>query len=136
MRLEQGEAVYTESGGMAWMSQGIDMATSGRGGGLGGMLGRALAGESLFLTTYTCTAQAALIVFTMETAGKVVPMELAPGESIIAQKDAFMVAEDDVKLEMHFRRNIGTGIFGGEGFILQKVTGPGLAFFEVAGEVR
>lgn len=135
VRLGQGDAVYTESGGMAWMSNGIDMATSGRGG-IGKMLGRALAGESLFLTTYTCQAQAGLIVFTMEAPGKIIPMELAAGESIIAQKDTFMVAEDDVDLEMHFRRKLGTGLFGGEGFILQKVTGPGLAFFEIAGEVR
>ncbi len=135
VKLAYGEAIYTESGGMAWMSEGIDMQTSGRGG-LGRMLGRALAGESLFLTTYTCQAQGGLIVFTPEMPGTIIAKELAPGESIIAQKDAFMCAQDSVELEMHFRKKLGTGLFGGEVFILQKVTGPGLAFFEIAGEVR
>lgn len=135
IRLKSGEAIYTESGGMAWMSGGIDMATGGRGG-IGKMFGRALAGESLFLTTYTCQAKEAMIVFTMESPGTIMPLELGAGQSMIAQKDSFMVAEDDVNLEMHFRRKLGTGLFGGEGFILQKLTGPGTAFVEIAGEVR
>lgn len=135
VRLKSGEALYTESGGMAWMSGGIDMATSGRGG-LGKMFGRALAGESLFLTTYTCQSKEGMIVFTMELPGTIMPLELGAGQSMIAQKDAFMVAEDDVQLEMHFRRKLGTGLFGGEGFILQKLTGPGIAFVEIAGELR
>jgi uncharacterized protein (TIGR00266 family) len=135
VQLQQGEAIYTESGGMAWMSQGIDMETSGRGG-LGKMLGRALSGESLFLTTYTCTAPSASIVFTPEAPGHIIPIPLQAGHSIIAQKDAFMCAEDSVDLEMHFRKRLGAGLFGGEGFILQKLTGPGTAFVEIAGEVR
>jgi uncharacterized protein (TIGR00266 family) len=133
--LQRGEAVFTESGGMAWMSDGIDMQTSGRGG-IGKMLGRALAGESLFLTTYTCTADQALIVFTPEAPGHIMANELADGESLIAQKDAFMCAEDSVDISMHFQRRLGSGLFGGEGFILQKLTGPGVAFTEIAGEVR
>ncbi|GAB4569926.1 MAG: TIGR00266 family protein [Anaerolineae bacterium] len=134
MQLERGEAVYTESGGMAWMTDGIAMKTSGRGG-LGKMLGRALAGESLFLTTYTCEAAQATIVFTPEAPGHIIPLPLQAGQSMIAQKDAFMVAEDDVQIEMHFRKRLGAGLFGGEGFILQKLTGPGMAFVEIAGEV-
>ncbi len=135
VKLEQGEAIYTESGGMAWMSEGISMETSGRGG-LGKMLGRALAGESLFLTTYTCQAVQASIVFTPEAPGHIIPVPLQAGHSMIAQKDAFMCAEDDVQIEMHFRKRLGAGLFGGEGFILQKLTGPGTAFVEIAGEVR
>ncbi|MEL6307434.1 MAG: TIGR00266 family protein [Chloroflexota bacterium] len=135
IRLQQGDAVYTESGGMAWMTNGIKMDTNSRGG-IGKMFGRALAGESLFLTTYTCEAPQALIVFTMESPGTILPVELGTGQSIIAQKDSFMVAEDDVTLEMHFRRKLSTGFFGGEGFILQKLTGPGTAFVEIAGEMR
>ncbi len=135
IRLTQGEAIYTESGGMAWMSDGIEMQTSGRGG-LGKMLGRALAGESLFLTTYTCKAPEATIVFTPEAPGAIIPVPLQAGFSIIAQKDAFMCAEDDVQMEMHFRKRLGTGLFGGEGFILQKLTGPGIAFVEISGEVQ
>lgn len=135
VRLQQGESIYTESGGMAWMSDGIQMETSGRGG-LGKMLGRAMSGESLFLTTYTCRASQASIVFTPEAPGHIVPVPLQAGHTIIAQKDAFMCAEDSVQLEMHFRKRLGAGLFGGEGFILQKLTGPGTAFVEIAGEVR
>jgi uncharacterized protein (TIGR00266 family) len=133
--LVRGESIYTESGGMAWMTDGIDMKTSGKGG-LGAMIGRKLAGESMFMTTYTCMAETGTITFTPESPGKVIPLNLRAGYSMIAQKDAFMCAQDTVQLEMHFRRKLGAGLFGGEGFILQKLTGPGLAFVEIAGEVQ
>ena len=133
--LAQGESVFTESGGMAWMTDGIDMKTSGRGG-LGAMIGRKLAGESMFMTTYTCTSSQGMITFTPESPGKIIPLNLKAGHSMIAQKDAFMCAESSVALEMHFRRKLGSGLFGGEGFILQKLTGPGTAFVEIAGEVQ
>ena len=135
VHLTRGEAIYTESGGMAWMSQGVDMSTNTKGGLMSG-LGRALAGESLFMTTYTCRSDQAFVVFTPEAPGKVVDIKLAQGQSLICQKDAFMCAEDNVKLEMHFRKKLGAGLFGGEGFILQKVTGPGAVFMEIPGEVR
>jgi uncharacterized protein (TIGR00266 family) len=135
IEMEAGEAVYTESGGMAWMRGDFDMKTSTRGGLLAG-LGRKLAGESLFMTTYTCRSGPGLITFTPEVMGKVLPFQLEAGQSLICQKDSFMVATASVKLEMHFRKRLGTGLFGGEGFILQKITGPGLVFLEVAGEVR
>ncbi|HSM55323.1 MAG TPA: TIGR00266 family protein [Candidatus Sulfomarinibacteraceae bacterium] len=133
--LSQGEAVYTESGGMAWMTGDIDMETNTRGGLMKG-LARSLAGESLFLTTYTCRGTGALITFTPEAPGSIITIELGPGESRICQKDAFMVAENSVELEVYFRKKLGTGLFGGEGFILQKLTGPGIAWAEIAGEVR
>lgn len=133
--LSQGESVYTESGGMAWMTGDIEMSTNTRGGLMKG-LARSLAGESLFLTTYTCTGPGGLITFTPEAPGSIIPVELGAGESRICQKDAFMVAEESVALEVHFRRRLGTGLFGGEGFILQKLTGPGTAWVEIAGELR
>ena len=133
--LTQGEAVYTESGGMAWMTGDIEMNTSTRGGLLKG-LGRRLAGESLFMTTYACRGASGLITFTPEAPGKILPFTLEAGQSLICQKDSFMCAEDSAKLEMHFRKRLGTGIFGGEGFVLQKITGPGTVFLEVAGDVR
>lgn len=135
IRMKAGESVFTESGGMAWMSGGIDMKTGGRGG-IGAMFGRALSGESLFLTTYTCEAKQGMVVFTMESPGSIMPIELEAGQTLIAQKDAFMVAQDGVEMEMHFRKKLGAGLFGGEGFILQKFTGPGMVFAEIAGEVR
>jgi uncharacterized protein (TIGR00266 family) len=133
--LAQGESVFTESGGMAWMRGKIAMETNTKGGVMAG-LGRALAGESLFMTTYTCKSPNGLIVFTPEVPGKVLPIELAAGQTLICQKDSFMCAQSSVKLEMHFRKKLGAGLFGGEGFILQKITGPGVAFIEIPGEVR
>lgn len=135
VHLKQGESIFTESGGMAWMRGNITMETSTRGGIMSG-LGRALAGESLFMTTYTCQSPDGLIVFTPEVPGKVLDVQLASGQSLICQKDAFMCAENSVTLEMHFRKKLGAGLFGGEGFILQKLSGPGMAFIEIPGEVR
>ena len=135
IHLNQGESIYTESGGMAWMRGSFDMETNTKGG-LGAGLGRMLAGESLFLTTYTCKSPDGVITFTPEFPGKVIPVELGTGQSLICQKDAFMCAQETVKLEMHFRKKLGAGLFGGEGFILQKITGPGMAFVEIPGEVR
>jgi len=135
IHLKKGESIYSESGGMAWMRGTFDMDTSTRGG-LGAGLGRMLAGESLFLTTYTCKSQDGLITFTPEFPGKVIDLNLTAGQSLICQKDAFMCAEESVKIEMHFRKRLGAGLFGGEGFILQKITGPGIAFLEIPGEVR
>ncbi|MBN1283812.1 MAG: TIGR00266 family protein [Anaerolineae bacterium] len=134
VRLGQGEAMYTESGGMAWLMGDVEMHTSGRGG-LGKMLGRMLSGESLFLTTYTCRGSQAMITFAPEAPGKIIVFELAAGQEIIAQKDSFMCAEDSTELAIHFRKRLGAGLFGGEGFIMQKVTGPGMAFLEVPGEI-
>lgn len=133
--LQAGESVYTESGGMAWMRGDLEMKTNTKGGLMAG-LGRALAGESLFMTTYVCRSSAGMVVFAPEAPGKIVAIDLAAGQSLICQKDAFMCAESSVKLEMHFRRKLGAGFFGGEGFILQKVTGPGTVFLEIPGEVR
>lgn len=135
VRLTQGESMYTESGGMAWMTDGIEMKTHGKGG-LGKSLGRMLSGESFFMTTYTCRAPQGMITFTPEAPGKVIPLNLKAGHSMICQKDAFMCAEESVELSMHFRKKLGAGLFGGEGFILQKLTGPGVAFVEIAGEVQ
>ena len=135
IHLKQGESIYSESGGMAWMRGSFEMDTSTRGG-LGAGLGRMLAGESLFLTTYTCKSPDGLITFTPEVPGKVIDLVLTAGQSLICQKDAFMCAEETVKIEMHFRKKLGAGLFGGEGFILQKISGPGTVFVEIPGEVR
>ena len=134
IRLQAGETVYTESGGMAWMTGNIRMET-GMKGGLLGALGRSLAGESMFMVDYTCEAGEGQITFASGFPGKIVPFNLGPGESIICQKDAFLCAEKSVTLEMHFRRKLGAGLFGGEGFILEKITGPGVAFLELDGEI-
>jgi uncharacterized protein (TIGR00266 family) len=135
VHLEAGESVYTESGGMAWMQGDVAMETNTRGGLMAG-LGRKLAGESLFMTTYKCNRGSAMVTFTPEAPGRILAFELSAGQSLICQKDAFMAAEESVSMEMHFRKRLGAGLFGGEGFILQKITGPGTVFLEIAGEVR
>ena len=134
-QLTRGESVFTESGGMSWMSEGIEMATSTRGGLMAG-LGRALAGESLFMVSYTCRAETGSVVFTPEAPGKILDMTLERGQSLICQKDTFLCAEESVEVKIFFQKRLGAGLFGGEGFILQKVTGPGTAFFAIPGEVR
>ncbi|MGI6376878.1 MAG: TIGR00266 family protein [Anaerolineae bacterium] len=133
--LEAGESVFTERGGMAWMRGDVAMETNARGG-LMASLGRKLAGESIFMTSYTCRSGQAMVTFTPEAPGRILAFNLQAGQSLICQKDAFMVAQDGATVEMHFRKNLGTGFFGGEGFILQKVSGPGMVFLEIAGDVR
>jgi uncharacterized protein (TIGR00266 family) len=132
--LQPGESVYTEAGGMSWMSANIGMETNMKGG-LMGALKRAASGESLFMTTYSASSSPGFVTFTLEAPGTIIPMELAPGQSMICQRDAFMCAQSGVQLDIHFTRRFGAGLFGGAGFILQKVTGPGTAFFEITGEV-
>lgn len=133
-KLSNGESIITESGGMSWMDEGIKMTTSTNGGIMKG-LGRALAGESLFMNIYTAEKDDVEIAFSSSFPGKILEFELNQGETIIAQKKAFLCAESSVDIAMHFRKKLGAGFFGGEGFIMQKITGPGKVFLEIDGEV-
>ena len=135
LELDPGETVYSESGGMAWMSGNITMHTSGRGGGLGGVFKRAISGESLFLVEYTSQGSKGHVAFASDFPGKILPLNLGEGQQLIAQKEAFLCAEKTVGLDIHFRRRLGAGLFGGEGFVLQKLTGPGVAFVCLDGEI-
>jgi len=134
IELDPGQMIFSESGGMSWMSGNIQMNTNS-GGGIGKMFKRAVSGESLFIIDFTVAGGTGIIGFASEMPGKIVPLHLAPGQQIIMQKDSFMCAEKSVELEIHFRRKLGAGLFGGEGFIMQKVTGPGVVFTELDGEV-
>ncbi len=129
--LEPGEAIISEVGGRAWTRGNITTETTG-GGGAKKMLGRMFSGESLFMSKYTAQAPSE-ITFTSSFPGAIKAIELAPGQAIICQKSSFLCATDGVDLSIHFNKKIGTGIFGGEGFIMQKITGPGIAFVEVDG---
>lgn len=131
--LENKESVFSESGGMAWMTDNIEMQTNTRGGLMKG-IGRMFAGESLFIVNYISKGKGR-VTFASEFPGKIIPLNLKNKEEIICQKDAFLCAEDSVQLDIHIRKKIGTGLFGGEGFILQKTTGPGHVFFEIDGDV-
>ena len=133
-KLQKGEQVYTETGGMSWMTQNIKMETNTNGGIMKG-LGRALSGESIFMNTYTAEKDEEEIAFASSFPGQILEFDLQNGESIICQKKAFMCAEKSVDMKMHFRKKLGAGFFGGEGFIMQKITGPGRAFLELDGDI-
>ncbi len=132
--LEPGEVVYTQSGGMAWMSPNMTMSSEMKGG-LLGALGRAAAGGSAFLVNYTPTGGPGAITFASELPGHIIPLQLGEGQSLICQKDAFLAGQASIKLETYFQRRLGAGLFGGEGFFLQKLTGPGVAFAQLSGEI-
>jgi uncharacterized protein (AIM24 family) len=117
-RLEQGESIYTQSGGMSWMTSGMQMETNMRGGLMKG-LGRMLSGDSLFLASYTAMAPNQEITIASTFPGAILPIDVSQGE-IIAQKSAFLCAQPGVTLSVHVVKGIGAGLFGGEGFILQR----------------
>lgn len=131
--LEDGEQMITEKGSMVWQSPNVKMETSG--GGLGKMFSKALSGESMFQNIYTAQGGAAMITFGSSFPGKILPIEIAPGKEIILQKKAFLASESGVKLDIHFNKKLGAGFFGGEGFILQRLSGSGMAFAEIDGEL-
>lgn len=131
VELSKNDSMFTESGGMAWMDSTIEMETSTRGGIMKG-LRRAFSGESFFMVTYSGTGK---VTFSSEFPGKILDFKLSDKEELICQKDAFLAAESSVDLDWHINKKLGAGFFGGEGFILQKLTGPGAAFLEIDGEV-
>jgi len=130
--LEDGQEMFTESGGMSWMSNNISMSTNMEGGLLKG-LGRKLSGESFFMASYKACGGPGMIAFASGFPGSIIVRELAAGESIICQKRSFLAAARTVTLAMHFQQNFGAGLFGGEGFIMQRITGPGTVFLEIDG---
>ena len=131
--LNQGEAVYTQSGGMSWMTAGMQMDTNMKGGFMKG-LGRMLSGDSLFIATYSATAPGQEITIASTFPGAIVPIDVTRGEVII-QKSAFLCAEPNVTLSAHVVKGLSAGLFGGEGFILQRLSGSGIAFIEIDGAV-
>lgn len=132
-RLNSGESMITEKGSMAWMTPNMEMTTTG-GGGIGKMFSKALTGESMFQNIYTARGEG-MITFGSSFPGQILPLEVTPGKSFILQKSAFLASEAGVQLSMHVNQKLGAGFFGGEGFIMQKLTGNGIAFAEVDGEL-
>ena len=131
--LEAGEQVRTEGGGMSWMTPNMKMETSG--GGLGKMFSRAVSGESIFQNIYTAEGGPGMIACASSFPGSIKAFEVGPGNSIILQKTAFLASVGNVDLAIHFKKKLGAGLFGGEGFIMQKVSGQGVAFAEFDGSV-
>jgi uncharacterized protein (TIGR00266 family) len=131
--LQPGQTVFSDAGGMAWMSGSVEM-NANTGGGLGGMLKRAFSGATLFLIDFTAPQVPGQLAFAADFPGRVLAFDLTAGESLVMHKHAFMCAEKSVKLDISFTRKLGAGLVGGEGFILQRVTGPGIVFAELDGD--
>lgn len=127
-----GETMYTQSGGMAWMSEGISMDSNMRGG-LGKSIGRMFSGESLFMATYKAERPGAMIAFASTVAGEVLPVDIGASGGMICQKGAFLCAEETVNLSVALTKKMSAGFFGGEGFILQDISGSGMVFLEIDG---
>lgn len=128
-----GESMYTQSGAMAWMSDGISMESNMRGG-LGKSIGRMFSGESLFMATYTAQMPGAYIAFASTVAGEILPVDIGTYGSLICQKGAFLCAQPGVNLNITFTKRFSAGLFGGEGFILQELSGQGMVFLEIDGD--
>ncbi len=133
-KLENGETMECQKGAMAWMTPNIAMKTT-TGGGLGKMLSRAVSGESMFKNKYTCSGGAGEIAFTTSVPGNVVPYEISAGNEIVAQKSAYLCSTEGVEMSVFFQKKVGAGFFGGEGFIMQKISGNGTAFLEFDGSI-
>ena len=129
--VENGETMITESGSMVWMSPNMEMQTTA--GGFGKVFGRMFTGENLFQNRYTARGGSCMVAFASSFPGKICAVQISPERPIIAQKCAFLAAEEGVELSVFFQKKIGTGFFGGEGFLLQKLSGRGIAFLEVDG---
>ena len=126
--VENGETMITESGSMVWMSPNMEMQTTA--GGFGKVFGRMFTGENLFQNRYTARGGAGMVAFASSFPGKIVAVQVSPERPVIAQKCAFLAAEEGVELSVFFQKKIGAGFFGGEGFLLQKLSGRGIAFLE------
>ena len=129
--LERGEEVLCESGAMAWMSPNMEMRTEG--GGAGKMFGRLFSGESIMQNRYTAKGGPGLIAFASSLPGVIRAYEITPSSPIICQKRAFLASTSDVEVSTFFQKKLGTGFFGGEGFVMQKLSGHGTAFIELDG---
>ncbi len=130
--LEAGESMITESGSMSWMSPNMKMETVS-GGGVKKMFGRLMSGDSMFQNKFTSEGGDGIVAFASSFPGAIKALEIRPGRSMIVQKSAFLASEESVELSMHFQKKLGKGIFGGEGFIMQKLSGNGTAFIEIDG---
>jgi uncharacterized protein (TIGR00266 family) len=133
--LSPGESVYCQTHAMAWMSDDVEMDTNTRGGFLAG-IARTMSGGSFFVTHYTGAGRSdSKVVFASRFPGHVMPITLGPGQTVLCRKETFLVAESSVTFEIAFQQRFGAGLLGGDGFILQKLTGPGTVWLDLSGEV-
>ena len=129
--LASGESMITERGAMCWMTPNMKMETVG--GGLGKMFGRMFSNESMFQNRYTAQGGEGMIAFASSFPGSIRAFQVSPGNEIVVQKAGFLASETGVELSVFFQKKLGAGFFGGEGFIMQKLSGNGIAFVEIDG---
>lgn len=131
---EAGQTLCTEAGSMSWMSPNMKMETNA--GGFKKAFGRIFSGESIFLNEYTPMGGRGMIAFASTFPGSIIPFEISPGNGLIVQKSGFLAMEKGLDLSVYFQKKIGSGFFGGEGFIMQRISGSGLAFVEIDGHCK
>lgn len=132
--LDAGESIANQQGAMSWMSPNMRMSTNA-GGGIGKLFSRAVTGESIFQNVYTAEGGPGMIAYSSSFPGTILPVQISPTRTIIAQKTAFLASQTSVNFEVFFQKKIGSGFFGGEGFIMQKFTGNGMLFLEINGSI-
>ena len=130
--VNEAETLITERGSMSWMSPNMKMKTSTNGG-VGKALGRIFSGDSIFQNRYTAMGGEGMITFASSFPGSIRALNISPNNHMIVQKSAFLASEAGVELSVHFQKKIGSGLFGGEGFIMQRLSGQGIAFIEIDG---
>lgn len=130
--LEAGEQMITERGSMSWMSPNMKMETTSNGG-IGKAFGRMFSGEAMFQNRYTAMGGPGMIAFASSFPGTILAVEITPDKPLIVQKSAFLASTTGVELSVFFQKKLGAGLFGGEGFIMQRLTGHGVAFLEIDG---
>ena len=130
--LNAGEAMLSERGSMCWMTPNMKMETTSSGG-VGKAIGRLFAGEALFQNRYTAQNGRGSIAFASSFPGSIREFTISPGNEMIVQKSAYLAGETGIELSVHFQKKIGAGLFGGEGFIMQRLSGSGHVFIEIDG---
>ena len=136
--LEPNESVISEAGELSWMSSSIQLTTHtqfGGGGGLFGVLRRVAGGGTLFMTEYRAMGSPGEIAFATKVPGHILPVEIGPGHEFMVHRHGFLCATPQVQMGVGFQQSLGAGVFGGDGFLLQKVSGQGMAWLELSGEV-
>ena len=129
--LDDGESMLCEAGAMSWMSPNMEMET--KSGGMGKLFGRMVSGETMFQNQYTARSGAGMIAFTSSFPGNILAIEITPDKPIVIQKRAFLASTSGIQMEVFFQKKLGTAFFGGEGFIMQKLSGSGTVFLEIDG---
>src|SRR5499427_10809774 len=136
--LDPNESIISEAGELSWMSASIQMTTHTQfagGGGLFGVLKRVAGGGSIFMTEYRAVGGPGELAFATKLPGHIVPVEVAPGHEYMIHRQGFLCATTQIQVGVAFQQSLGAGIFGGDGFLLQKVSGQGIAWLELSGEL-